>query len=557
MAQLLHAPVLIGPISIGSITLTVHREFGISWTALRQLRERCRLPQRISAKAMSNDSQLNSGTTNTELAGRELGDYRLLRRLGRGGMAEVYLAEQKSLGRRVAFKVLKKELAADENFIRRFQNEAQAAAALVHANIVQIYEVGCVDGVHFIAQEYVPGQTLKQLLNRGALEVPTAVQIMRQVALALHKAAGQGIVHRDIKPENILLGGENMVKVADFGLARFDDQRRSLELTEVGVTLGTPLYMSPEQVEGRKLDHRSDVYSFGVTAYHMLAGRPPFEGDTPLNLAVQHIKTEPPPLAELRTDLSAELCRIVHKLMAKNPDDRYGSMGDMLNDLRAVPVPGAIEDWSTGMELWAVPSEPTVPATRFAETQRLSVAMQTAGSARGGKRWVPWLASCLALAIGAALAWATRPIDPLAISAGEMVPRVAKWETAAAQYQYAVAVNEDDALRAVFEYFPPDRLEPGEDRYYALRAKAELARRYIENHEFQRALKLLEDLSNVDETEAEFQAFGFAGQAIIQSENGPHDEAVRNLMAAEKLKMHLDENLRRHLDRAARRIRSR
>ena len=156
-----------------------------------------------------------------DLSGRQLGDFALVRRLGRGAMAEVYLAEQASLRRPVAIKVLKSQLAHDETYVRRFHHEAQAAASLVHANIVQIYEVGCKENIHYIAQEYVQGQNLRELINRrGPLDVSLVVLVMRQVALALQKAAACGLVHRDIKPENIMLTRDGEVKVADFGLAR-------------------------------------------------------------------------------------------------------------------------------------------------------------------------------------------------------------------------------------------------------------------------------------------------------------------------------------------------
>ncbi len=210
-------------------------------------------------------------------------------------MAEVYLAEQISLSRQVAFKVLRPNLATDATYVQRFDQEARAAAQLVHANIVQIFEVGCVDGVHFIAQEYVQGSNLAEMLARRA--PPTlarSLAILRQVAAALDKAAQAGIVHRDIKPENIMLAAGGEVKVADFGLARVYSQEPANNLTQIGVTMGTPLYMSPEQVEGRPLDPRSDIYSLGVTAYQTLVGEPPFRGETALGIAVQHLKNPPP-----------------------------------------------------------------------------------------------------------------------------------------------------------------------------------------------------------------------------------------------------------------------
>src|SRR5262245_48587019 len=273
-----------------------------------------------------------------DLSGRRLGDYQFLRRLGRGGMAEVYLAEQLSLRRQVAMKVLRQSLASDDSYVRRFHHEAQSAAKLVHASIVTIHEVGCVEGWHYIAQEYVAGQNLKQLLSRGGrgLDAAQAVTIMRQVASALGKAAEQNITHRDIKPENIMLSSSGEVKVADFGLARVAQAGEALNLTQAGITMGTPLYMSPEQVEGKEVDPRSDLYSLGVTAYHMLAGRPPFDGETALAVAVQHLKNEPNRLELVRPDLPEGLCRIVHKLLAKQPKDRYQKAVELLKDLKGL-----------------------------------------------------------------------------------------------------------------------------------------------------------------------------------------------------------------------------
>jgi len=185
--------------------------------------------------------------------GRELGDYA-------GGMAEVYLAEQLSLRRQVALKVLSPALASDRNYVERFLNEARAAASLVHPNIVQIYEVGEVEGIHFIAQEYVAGKNLGQLLEREGTLLPSLVlEVLRQVVSALCKAQELAIVHRDIKPENLLLSHSGEVKVADFGLARVQNIDTAA-LTQVGVAMGTPLYMSPEQVEGKPVDARSDLY---------------------------------------------------------------------------------------------------------------------------------------------------------------------------------------------------------------------------------------------------------------------------------------------------------
>ena len=201
------------------------------------------------------DTEKQAGRSGVaDLSGHLLGDYRILRRLGRGAMADVYLAEQQSLGRQVAIKVLKPELASDSGYVQRFQREARAAASLIHANIVQIHEVACIDGVHLIAQEYVQGVNLQQYLARsGTLDLRLALLVIRQTAAALAKAAEQKIVHRDIKPENIMLTKAAEVKVADFGLARVLQAEGSVKLTQVGMTMGTPLYMSPEQAEGSPL----------------------------------------------------------------------------------------------------------------------------------------------------------------------------------------------------------------------------------------------------------------------------------------------------------------
>ncbi|MEX0585588.1 MAG: serine/threonine-protein kinase, partial [Pirellulales bacterium] len=292
---------------------------------------------------MSDAPASTSSASPPDLSGRRLGDYAVLRRLGQGGMAVVYLAEQTSLRRQVALKVLNPDRASDDSYVRRFHVEAQAAAALVHPCIAQIYEVGCIDSLHFISQEYVPGQNLRQLLARhGPPDTKLAVHIIRQTAAALQRASEQGIVHRDIKPDNILITKDGQVKVADFGLARIMGDERGVHLTQVGMTLGTPLYMSPEQFEGKPLDPRSDVYSLGVTSYHLLAGNPPFRGETALAVAVQHVKNTPDRLENLRPDLPGALCRIIHKMLAKQPHERQQSAADVLRELRGVAIDGAI-----------------------------------------------------------------------------------------------------------------------------------------------------------------------------------------------------------------------
>jgi len=264
-----------------------------------------------------------------DLSGRDLGGYRLLRRLGSGGMADVYLAEQRSLGRHVAVKLLRPETLAYRGAVERFEKEARTAAALVHGNIVQIHEVGRIDGHHFLVEEYVGGPSLKGWLEAcGVLGPHQALDVLAQVGAALMRAAEQGVVHRDIKPENLLLTPAGEVKVADFGLARMVTE--NLELTQAGTTLGTPLYMSPEQGEGRLVDFRSDLYSLGATVYHLLAGRPPFRGPTSVSVVMAHIREPLVPLMSLRPDLPMEVCGIVETLLAKDPVDRPASPRELL-----------------------------------------------------------------------------------------------------------------------------------------------------------------------------------------------------------------------------------
>jgi serine/threonine protein kinase len=282
-------------------------------------------------------TQHNVPTSGDDLSGRQLGGYRLVRRLGSGAMADVYLADQQSLGRQVAVKVLRPETLRHPHAVDRFAQEARAAASLVHGNIVQIHEVACVDGVHFLAEEYVAGPSLKAWLwQRGPLDAVQGLAVLAQVGSALAKSAQQGIVHRDIKPENLLVTPAGEVKVADFGLARVLASSGSLDLTQEGTALGTPLYMSPEQAEGRPVDTRSDLYSLGATVYHLLAGRPPFSGPTPLAVAMAHVRDAPVPIGEVRPELPSGLGLIIDRLLAKQPADRHRDPTELLRAVEAV-----------------------------------------------------------------------------------------------------------------------------------------------------------------------------------------------------------------------------
>jgi len=271
----------------------------------------------------------------SDLTDKRLGEFHLLRHLGSGGMADVFLAEQTSLQRYVAVKVMKPGLMAHsgQDMLARFKQEAMMAAGLNHPNIVQVYTIGQEDGLHYIAQEFVQGSDLATLMReRGKLDLTSVLHVMRQVAAALKASGKAGIVHRDIKPENILVTKKGEVKVADFGLAQLGESGEQGS----GVTMGTPLYMSPEQVSGRELDPRSDVYSFGVTCYQLLCGEPPFRGTTAVQIAMQHLKNPAPPLHERNPALPKILCRMVHRMMAKRRSLRYQSAEEVLEDLKTL-----------------------------------------------------------------------------------------------------------------------------------------------------------------------------------------------------------------------------
>ena len=247
-----------------------------------------------------------STMSSADLTGETFGDFRILRLLGQGGMGRVYLAEQISLKRKVAIKVLRDDIAANPTALARFQAESKTVALLNHPNIVQVYMVGEHEGRHYMVLEYVEGKSLRDyMLRAGPLEVLLVLSLMRKVASALHRAGERGIVHRDLKPENILVTRKAEAKVADFGLSRCLELEQPVDLTRSGTTVGTPLYMSPEQVEGKLVDARSDIYSFGVTCYHMLTGQPPFTGSHAFEIALKHVRDEPPPLETLRPDLPA------------------------------------------------------------------------------------------------------------------------------------------------------------------------------------------------------------------------------------------------------------
>ncbi|ODU20943.1 MAG: hypothetical protein ABS87_08260, partial [Sphingomonas sp. SCN 67-18] len=423
-----------------------------------------------------------------DLTGKTLGEFQVERLLGRGGMGDVYLANQTGLNRHVAIKVLRADFLSKPAYLSRFEIEATAIAKLNHPNIVHVYTLGSIDNIRFIAMEYVQGTNLKEyVIRKGALDLPLSISIMRQTAQAIAAAAEVGLIHRDIKPENVLLTKKGRVKVADFGLCR-DQEAEPVHLTQPGITMGTPSYMSPEQAQGHELDHRSDLYSMGVTFYYMLAGVPPFKGDTPLALAIKHVKEAPPNLRVHRPDIPVELDNLVMKLMAKNPNDRFQTANDLLLELSKVKdrlqigtaqhslygdgQSGATSLVASGETFQAIPT--TVPAGATARTSAISEL----------GRWLPSLFASLfsskmtipialaAILIGGGLGWMARSPDLLKAGVVEtrqtpglwMAPdlkSIARLPTVEQQYRRAQLLSSADqqlsAWLAVPAYYPTER----------------------------------------------------------------------------------------------------
>jgi serine/threonine protein kinase len=278
-------------------------------------------------------------------AGSTLSHYRIVSKIGAGGMGEVYLAQDTKLDRKIALKILPAEVAAHPDRMKRFVQEAKTASALNHPNIITIHEIDQTDSGHFIAIEFVDGETLRQQLNARHTKIAEALDIGLQIASALSAAHAAGIIHRDIKPENVMIRRDGIVKVLDFGLAKLSEQvdtgtvdaeavTQALVQTEPGVVLGTAAYMSPEQARGLAVDARTDIFSLGVVIYEIVAGQAPFGGATRGDLMVALLQRDPPPLSRFTTEAPAELERLVMKTLAKDRDERYQTAKDLLIDLK-------------------------------------------------------------------------------------------------------------------------------------------------------------------------------------------------------------------------------
>ncbi len=315
----------------------------------------------IAARALAAEPLIETSTnpTGSLVAGSQIGAYQLLGLLGRGGMGEVHLALDTRLGRKVAVKLLPAEFTTDAGRVRRFAREARAASALNHPNIITIHEIGEVrteaGDTHYIVTEYVEGETLRQRMTnapQGRLSLAEALDVAAQIAAALATAHQAGIAHRDIKPENVMARRDGIVKVLDFGLAKLTEERQGdketgrqgddplvspsppLPLSSIGVVMGTPRYMSPEQARGEKVDARTDVFSLGVMLYEMVAGRPPFAGAAPNEIIAAILRDSPPPLAECAPDAPPEMESILTRALRKNREERYQIVSEMLADLQ-------------------------------------------------------------------------------------------------------------------------------------------------------------------------------------------------------------------------------
>jgi serine/threonine protein kinase len=267
-----------------------------------------------------------------DLTGREIAGCRIIRFLGAGAMGRVYLAEQTGLRRKVAFKVLESRFSRDNTYIERFEREAQAAAQLGHFNIVQVFDFGRREDIYYIVSEYVDGGNVQEIIEEEGLIPPArAAGIVKEACQGLAAAQERTIVHRDIKPDNLMLTKAGVVKVADFGLAKIVEEGAAV--TQSGTIVGTPFYMSPEQAKGLPLDHRSDVYGLGVTFYHMVTGQLPFDAESVIGVLLKHISAERPDPCAVVPGLPSRLGKIIMKMMARAPEERYQSARDLIPEL--------------------------------------------------------------------------------------------------------------------------------------------------------------------------------------------------------------------------------
>jgi beta-lactam-binding protein with PASTA domain len=356
----------------------------------------------------------------TEVADNTLVDsrYRILGRIGSGGMADVYSAEDTHLGRQVALKVLHRRFAQDQEFVERFRREASAAAGLQHPNVVAVFDRGRHDGTYYIAMEHLPGRTLKEIVESEApLSQERAVDLGLQVLQAAGFAHRHGVIHRDFKPHNVIVDEHGHAKVTDFGIARAG----ASEMTETGSIMGTAQYLSPEQAQGHAVTAASDLYSIGVMLYEMLAGRLPFEGDSAVSIALKHLSEQPAPISQLRHDVHPALEAVVMAVLAKDPAHRWQSADDFGEGLSAAGTQLGGEAPSGDTSGFApIPLPP--PAASDGDNPSPALAPVAEPAPRKRRRW-PWFAiGLLTLALVGFLAYLA--VSALTATETREVPRV-------------------------------------------------------------------------------------------------------------------------------------
>ena len=318
--------------------------------------------------------------------------YRVVRRIGSGGMADVYCAEDTQLGRKVALKLLYRRFAEDEEFVERFRREASSAAGLQHPNVVQVYDRGAWDDTWYIAMEFLDGRSLKQVV-RGEGPHPTplgpdhAIELVTQVLKATRFAHKRGVVHRDIKPHNVIVDAEGRAKVTDFGIARAG----ASDMTETGSIIGTAQYLSPEQAQGHPVDARSDLYSIGVLLYELLTARVPFEADSAVTIALKHVQEAPAPPSHLNPAISAELEDVVLRALAKDPAHRFQDADEFIAALEAV------RDGTAADATRALPATGVYPAVAVADGAYPAEPYRDDPTEREGSRFWLWMLGLLAL----------------------------------------------------------------------------------------------------------------------------------------------------------------
>jgi beta-lactam-binding protein with PASTA domain/predicted Ser/Thr protein kinase len=427
------------------------------------------------------------------------GRYRLLRRVGSGGMADVWCAEDTQLGRRVAVKILHERFAQDREFVERFRREASSAAGLQHPNVVNVFDRGEFDGTYYIAMEYVEGSSLKDLIARG-MSVGEAIEVTRQILTAARFAHSQGIIHRDFKPQNVLIDGEGRATVTDFGIARAG----ASEITQTGSVMGTAQYLSPEQAQGLPVSGSSDLYSIGVILYECLTGRIPFEADSAVAVALKQVSEQPVPPSRLNPSVPPAIDAVVMKALAKRPANRFASAEEFLAALDAAeadPATSPVGDTAEYAPVAPPPPPPDVPPEER----------------RHGWRWA--IVTLLVVALAGLAAWAlTRPGEVTVPSVLGEKQDSATQILEARGFDVEVEEFESDApVGEVVEQDPRAGTEADEGSTVTLSVSSGLGTAKVPDVAGlpeRRAVKTLEDRSFLVETEERFSNEVDEGLAI-------------------------------------------